>query len=64
MSGIDEVFHIPARHCKRCGGLLTSSKAIKDGYGHTCKMKTRKEELEREEAKNQFSLFEENNHED
>ena len=33
-----------------------------DGYGHTCKMKTRREELEREEAKNQYSLFEEDNH--
>lgn len=60
MRDIDEVFHIPARRCRRCGGLLTSSKAIKDGYGHTCKMKTRREEQEREEAKNQYSLFEQN----
>lgn len=28
-----EVFTIPARRCKRCGGLLTSAQAIKDGYG-------------------------------
>ena len=55
----NEIFRIPARHCKRCGGLLTSEQALKDGYGHTCKMKTRREEREREEAKNQFSLFEE-----
>lgn len=59
MDEISEVFHIPARRCKRCGGLLTSEQAIKDGYGHTCKMKTRREELEREEARNQYSMFEE-----
>ena len=53
----DDVFHIPARRCKRCGGLLTSQQAIADGYGHTCKMKNRREEMEREEAKNQYSLF-------
>ncbi len=53
----DGIFRIPARRCKRCGGLLTSSQALKDGYGHTCKMKVRHEELAREEAKNQYSLF-------
>ena len=59
MDDINEVFHIPARLCKRCGGLLTSEKAIKDGYGHTCNMKTRREEQEREAAKDQYSLFDE-----
>ena len=53
----DEVFTIPARRCKRCGGLLTSAHAIQDGYGHTCKMKARREALAREEAKNQITLF-------
>ena len=53
----DGVFQIPARRCKRCGGLLTSAQAINDGYGHTCKMKARREALAREEAKNQMSLF-------
>lgn len=58
MSGFDEeIFRIPARKCKRCGGLLTSAQALRDGYGHTCKMKVRREELEKEEAKNQYSLF-------
>ena len=28
-----EIFTIPARRCKRCGGLLTSAEAIRDGYG-------------------------------
>lgn len=53
----EDVFHIPARRCKRCGGLLTSKQGIVDGYGHTCKMKNRREELRREEEKNQYSLF-------
>lgn len=57
MSEGDEVFQIPARRCKRCGGLLTSEKALRDGYGHTCKMKARQERQEREEARNQYSLF-------
>lgn len=34
-----------------------------DGCGHPCKMKTRREELEREAAKEQYSLFEEDGHE-
>lgn len=58
MVGYDgEIFRIPARKCKRCGGLLTSAQALKDGYGHTCKMKVRQDELKKEEAKNQYSLF-------
>ena len=63
MDEISEVFHIPARRCKRCGGLLTSEQAIKDGYGHTCKMKTRREEREKKKKKYQCSLFEEGDHE-
>lgn len=35
----DEIFMIPARACKRCGRLLTSSQAVKDGYGCTCKQR-------------------------
>lgn len=57
MCGSDEIFTIPARRCKRCGGLLTSQQAIKDGYGHVCKMRTTREEREREEAKDQMSIF-------
>lgn len=57
MENIEGVFHIPARRCLRCGGLLTSSQAIQDGYGHVCKMKTRREELERKANKDQLSLF-------
>lgn len=52
-----EVFQIPARRCKRCGGLLTSTQAIRDGYGSCCLRKMRQEERAKEEAKNQCSLF-------
>ena len=52
-----EVFTIPARRCKRCGGLLTSAQAIKDGYGSCCLRKIRQEQRAKEEAKNQYSLF-------
>ena len=52
-----EVFTIPARRCKRCGGLLTSAEAIRDGYGSCCLRKMRQEARAKEEAKNQYSLF-------
>ena len=54
----DEVFTIQARKCKRCGGLLTSAKAIRDGYGACCLRKIRQEERGREEEKDQMNLFE------
>lgn len=54
----DEIFQISARRCRRCGGLLTSAASIRDGYGHSCKMKARREELEKELAKDQYTLFE------
>ena len=52
----DETFYIKARRCKRCGGILTSKKAIEDGYGHTCKIKTA-EILKRSLDKAQISVF-------
>lgn len=36
---MDEVFTVRARLCKRCGRLLTSEQAVKDGYGCTCKIR-------------------------
>lgn len=54
----NEVFTIPARHCKRCGGLLTSSQGIRVGYGPCCLRKVRREQADREEeAQNQYSFF-------
>lgn len=52
-----EIFTITARRCKRCGGLLTSAEAIRDGYGSCCLRKMRQEERAKEEVKNQCSLF-------
>lgn len=52
-----EVFKITARRCKRCGGLLTSAQAIRDGYGSCCLRKLRQEEIAKEQLKNQYSLF-------
>ena len=53
----DDVFTIYARRCKRCGGILTSDKAIKDGYGPVCRSKACKEASEQEMARDQLSLF-------
>ncbi len=53
----DEVFTIPARRCRRCGGLLTSAQGIKDGYGACCLRKMRQEEKARAELEDQCSLF-------
>lgn len=53
----NEVFTIQARKCRRCGGLLTSAKAIRDGYGACCLRKIRQEERGIEEDKDQMNLF-------
>ena len=52
-----DVFTIAARRCKRCGGLLTSAQALRDGYGACCLRKMRREALEKEQLKNQITLF-------
>ena len=52
----NDVFTIPARRCKRCGGLLTSKQGLRDGYGPCCLQKMRQEEAERKMAENQYSL--------
>ena len=54
---MSDVFTIPARRCKRCGGLLTSETAIREGYGSCCLRKMKQEERDREIAKNQYTLF-------
>lgn len=54
----EEIFKIPARRCKRCGGLLTSEQSLRDGYGHHCRSIVRAEAAEREETRNQYSLWE------
>lgn len=54
---LPETFIIKARRCKRCGGLLTSKQAVKDGYGHVCKMRAKEEEQAKQPDPNQLSLF-------
>ena len=53
----DDVFTIPARRCKLCGRLLTSDKAIQDGYGPVCRSKACQEAAEREMDKDQLSFW-------
>lgn len=53
-----EIFTVRARRCKRCGRLLTSSKAVEEGYGEACRCKVKKDELEREPIPGQMDIFE------
>lgn len=53
----NDVFTIPARRCKRCNGLLTSSQGLRDGYGPCCLRKMKQEEADRRMLKDQISLF-------
>ena len=52
----DEPFYIMARRCKRCGGILTSTDGVRDGYGHVCKKKEQAEQAARN-LKGQVSVF-------
>lgn len=52
-----EIFTIPVRKCKRCGRLLTSKEAVKEGYGHVCKLKLQEEEARRKPINGQLSLL-------
>lgn len=52
-----EIFTIRAMHCRRCGGLLTSKDALKDGLGYTCKMKLRKENEQNKPLDGQINFF-------
>ena len=42
-----EIFALRARKCKRCGGILTSAKAVRNGFGHVCLMRTRAEQADK-----------------
>ena len=53
----NEIFTITARRCQRCGGLLTSGQAIRDGYGACCLRKLRAEERAKEPIRGQTTLF-------
>ena len=51
------IFNVPARRCKRCGGILTSEQGLRDGYGPCCLKKMREEEEYRQFMEKQYSLF-------
>lgn len=53
------IFTVKARRCKRCGGLLTSEQAVREGYGHVCKIKSERERKALLPDPDQLSLFEE-----
>lgn len=53
------ILWVRARRCERCGGLITSDEAIKDGYGHHCLMKIKEEVEGKRQLEGQESLFEE-----
>ncbi len=57
-STVSDVFMISARKCKRCGGILTSKKAVEKGFGHTCLKKEKQEAAEKELDERQISFFE------
>lgn len=60
MENLDQsgIFLISARRCRRCGGLLTSEEALRDGVGHVCKLREKEEkDARRWEEENQYSLF-------
>lgn len=52
----DGIIMIQARHCKRCGRLLTSKEAVERGYGCQCAEKARKEEMEKQPIHGQRSI--------
>ena len=52
-----EVFTIKARRCKVCGRILTSKKAVEEGYGETCKCKAIKLEEEKKPIDGQMDVF-------
>lgn len=56
--GVQGVFLVQARRCRRCGGLLTSEDAVREGIGHVCKAREREEQEARQwEREHQCSLW-------
>lgn len=53
-----DIFDIPARRCKRCGGILTSEQGLRDGYGSCSLKKMKEEEADAKMRKIQISFFE------
>lgn len=54
---MSDIFQVPARRCKQCGGILTSEQGLRDGYGSCCLKKMKEDEAEAKMRKIQISLF-------
>lgn len=52
----NEIFTIKARKCLRCGRLLVSREAVRDGYGCRCKMLEEKERQLKSPLAGQMSI--------
>lgn len=54
---MSDIFQVPARRCKRCGGMLTSEQGLRDGYGACCLKRMKEDEADARMRKIQISLF-------
>lgn len=54
---MSDIFQVPARRCKRCGGILTSDQGLRDGYGACCLKRMKEDEADARMRKIQISLF-------
>lgn len=54
---MSDIFQVPARRCKRCGGILTSEQGLRDGYGACCLKRMKEDEADAKMRKIQISLF-------
>ena len=52
-----DIFDIPARRCKRCGGILTSEQGLRDGYGSCCLKRMSEDDADGKMRKIQISFF-------
>lgn len=54
---MSDIFQVPARRCKRCGGILTSEQGLRDGYGACCLKRMKEDEANAKMRRIQISLF-------
>lgn len=54
---MSDIFQVPARRCKRCGGILTSEQGLRDGYGACCLKRMKEDEADAKMRRIQISLF-------
>ena len=54
---MSDIFQVPARRCKRCGGILTSEQGLRDGYGACCLKRMKEDEADAKMRRIQISPF-------